>query len=265
MTFHRSLGFESAGFRSRLRNAISLIPVTRVLTASEERRGHFLAENWVPPTKVTTIPLGIDLNRFRPDPEARRAVRAELGIGESQPMIVAAGHYGEEKGIDLAIAAAQSAAKELADPPILVVMGTGHPDRIAAITQLARSVRQGEVRLLGQRSDPERVLAAGDLLLHTPRLEAFGLVVVQAMACGLPAVAAAVGGIPEVVVDGATGLLTPVGDAAAAGSAVATLVADPALRRRLGKAGLARARREYPDSLFAARYRDLYLSLSQRG
>lgn len=116
MTFHRSLGFESAGWRNRLRNAATLTLVDRVLTASGERRAHFLAENLIPARKVTTIPLGIDLDRFRPDSAARAAIRSEFGVGPHEPLLVSAGHYGPEKGLDIAIVAAACSAISISAP-----------------------------------------------------------------------------------------------------------------------------------------------------
>src|SRR5690606_27035267 len=117
MTFHRSLGFESAGAVNRLRNAVSLPLVHRVLTASEERRRHFLSENFVSRRKVTTIPLGIDLDRFRPDPAAREQVRAELGLAPGELLLASAGHFGEEKGIDVALSATSAARERRPDVP----------------------------------------------------------------------------------------------------------------------------------------------------
>jgi glycosyltransferase involved in cell wall biosynthesis len=262
MTFHRSLGFESAGAVNRLRNAVSLPLVHRVLTASEERRRHFLSENFVSRRKVTTIPLGIDLERFRPDPRAREQVRLELGLAPGELLLASAGHFGEEKGIDVALAATSAARERRPDVPFrLAVMGTGTPERQATLHALGQQLLGDRVLFLGQRSDPERIFAAADLVVHAPRLEAFGLVVVQAMASGAPVVAAAVGGIPEIIVDGTTGVLFPVADADAAGERIAALIGDPEGRERLGRAALELARREYPADRFAGRHAQLYREL----
>lgn len=262
MTFHRSLGFESAGAVNRLRNAISLPMVHRVLTASEERRRHFLSENLISSRKVTTIPLGIDLERFRPDPVAREQVRAELGLVPDELLLASAGHFGEEKGIDVALAAASAAHERCPQVPFrLAIMGTGTPERQATLHSLGEQLLGNRVTFLGQRSDPERIFAAADLVVHAPRLEAFGLVVVQAMASGAPVVAAGVGGIPEIVEDGATGVLFPEADAEAAGERIAMLLGDPEGRERIGRAALELARREYPADRFAGRHAQLYREL----
>lgn len=264
MTFHRSLGFESAGWRNRVRNAITLPLVHRVLTASEERRRHFLAENLIRASKVETIPLGIDLERFRPNPESRKAIRAELGLSPRELLLVSAGHFGEEKGLDQALAVAK--ATQDARPELdfhLAIMGTGSPDRVAVIHQLGREALGDRVHFLGQRPDPERIFAAADLVLHTPRLEAFGLVVVQAMASGAPVAAAGVGGIPEIIQDGQTGVLLPIEDVAASGAVIGDLLADSGRRTMLAATALGRAREQYPAARFAARHAALYRRLAR--
>ncbi|HET9065629.1 MAG TPA: glycosyltransferase family 4 protein [Gemmatimonadales bacterium] len=262
MTFHRSLGFESAGWRNRLRNAATLTLVDRVLTASGERREHFIAENRIPGRKVTTIPLGIDLERFRPDALARAQVRAEFGVGPDELLIVSAGHYGPEKGLDIAVTAVGLSRDTLSQRGFVVRhlhMGTGDPDRIAWMK--ARVEEAGDATtLIGQRPDPERILAAADLLLHTPRLEAFGLVLVQAMAVGLPVVASSVGGIPEIVAAG-VGDLVPAGDPRATAEQLDALLADPGRRRAMAAAAVQRAHAEYGAATFARRHRELYDTL----
>jgi glycosyltransferase involved in cell wall biosynthesis len=259
MTFHRSLPLESTGWRNRLRNAATLPLVHRVLTASAERRQHFLRENLVRRAKVETIPLGIDLSRFRPDPEARKAIRLELGIADQQLLVVSAGHFGEEKGIDLAVEAVGRTQQLAPSLPIrMAVMGTGDRDRIEAVHASGRAWLGDRITFLGQRSDPERIFAAADLVVHTPRLEAFGLVVVQAMASGVAVVAAGVGGLPEIVEDGVTGLLAPPADPGAAAELIRSLLESGPRRTALAEAGLKRARLEYPDDRFAARHRALY-------
>jgi glycosyltransferase involved in cell wall biosynthesis len=266
MTFHRSLGFESAGWRNRFRNALTLPLVGRVLTASDERRQHFLAENLVRKAKVLTIPLGTDLSRFRPDGLARKAIRAELGMQDQDLLVVTAGHFGDEKGVDLAI---EAVGRALDTPPPLAarmaVMGTGDPDRVEMVHALGRRWLGDRITFLGQRSDPERVFAAADLVVHSPRLEAFGLVVVQAMACGVPVVAANVGGLPEIVTDGVTGLLAPHANPVATAPLIRGLLQSASRRNLMAEAALQRASAEYTADRSAARHRAVYDQLLRAG
>lgn len=116
------------------------------------------------------------------------------------------------------------------------------------------------VELLGERDDVPALLAASDVFVLSSLSEAMPISILEAMAAGLPVVATAVGGIPEVVVDGETGFLVPAEDTGALTDALARLVADPELRRRLGAAGRRRA-----EELFdVPRFRRDHVSLYER-
>jgi glycosyltransferase involved in cell wall biosynthesis len=125
------------------------------------------------------------------------------------------------------------------------IVGDG-PDRTAVAAELGDA---GE--LLGERDDVAEQLARADVFVLSSRSEGLPMAILEAMAAGLPVVATAVGGIPELVADGETGLLVPPGDADALAEALRRLVADPELRRRLGDA--ARTRVEERFSLAATR------------
>jgi len=265
MTFHRSLGFESARRRDRFRNAVSLLVVDRVLTASEERRRHFLAENLISSSKVQVIPLGIDLGRFRPDPVSRAAARAELGIGPEEPLVLVMGHFGEEKGVAEAI---QAVGVALADPAHraarLLVLGTGEPARRELLEALGAEVLGNRIIFGGHRPDPERWFRAADLFVHAPRVEAFGLVIVQALASGTPVVAASVGGIPEIIAEHRTGELVAPNQPERMGEVVASLLADPARRVRYAAAGIEDVRTRFAAARFARDHRALYREITGR-
>src|SRR5690606_38079465 len=107
MTFHRTRGIETARFRDRLRNALVGLRVGAVVTASRERRQHYVDHNYFCANKVSCVPLGIDLGRFRPDPAMRARTRQLAGAGEGTLLVGTVGHFGHEKGVDLAISAFQ--------------------------------------------------------------------------------------------------------------------------------------------------------------
>ena len=265
MTFHRTLGIESAGFRNRLRNALSLPLIHRVLTATEERRRFFLAETTIPAERVQVIPLGVDLTTFHPEPGARRALREELGLSPDTVLSLAIGHSGSEKGLDQVVAGFARAAECLGDKPWhLALLGGGAPARLAALHQLAREQLGDRVTFVGFRTDVPRWLQGADLLVHAPRLEAFGLVAVQAMATGVPVLGTAVGGLPEVIGDEAGGRLVPAGDLAALANGIVALISDEEARARLGRAALRRAREQFDAARSAERHFSLYQELLSR-
>lgn len=170
----------------------------------------------VDPERVVVIPNGVDLERFRPDPEARRQVRAELGLGPG-PAVAFLGSGFQRKGLDIAVQALAGM-----EGATLVVVGK---DRARLRFQrLADRVRV-PVRFLGGRPDPERILAASDALLLPTRYDSAANAVLEAMAVGLPVVTSRANGAaaflpdPEAVVD-------DLGDPAAFGRALARFLLD---------------------------------------
>jgi glycosyltransferase involved in cell wall biosynthesis len=262
MTFHRSLGFESARLRDRLRNAFAIGQSSAIVTGSQERREHFLRENRVRSAKVYRIPFGIDTRRFRPDPAVGAAVRQQFGLDPETIVLGAVGHFGAEKGIDVVLRAyAQLVRRPLARPMALVVVGDGEPARRDLVYDLARACNPARVVFAGFRPDVDKVFAAFDVLLHAPRLEAFGLVLVEAMATGLPLIATRVGGIPEIVREGQNGLLVPPDDPEALANAAERLITDAALRQAMAATSRSMAEREYDLEAYARGYLDLYQKL----
>lgn len=265
MTFHRSLGFESARRRDRLRNALAGLLSGAIVTGSRERRAHFLRENWVNSRKLVRIPFGVDTARFRPDPEARAALRREQGWGADTVVCGAVGHFGPEKGIDLvARGFADLARRAGVGMPVLVILGEGTPAQREMLEDLTRQLAPEQVLFAGFRPDVERWFQAFDVFIHAPRQEAFGLVVAEAMATALPVVATRVGGIPDLVRDGQTGLLVPPEQPDQLADALERLVRDPEARTMLGREGLRSARGEYDADLYARRHRRLYEDLLAR-
>ncbi len=114
------------------------------------------------------------------------------------------------------------------------------------------------VELLGERHDVPAILAAADVFVLSSLSEGMPISILEAMAAGLPVVASAVGGVPEVVIDGETGLLVPPDDAPALANALRRLLADAGLRRRLGAAGRRRAEERFDLPRFRREHLSLY-------
>lgn len=184
-----------------------------------------------------------------PSPEVRRRVRSGLGVADDAPLVLTVSRIAPQKNLELLVAAAHRldrVAAAHAHPGRVTWLVAGGGDADLADRLRAEIARTGtDVRLLGARSDVADLLAAADVFALPSRWEARALVVQEAMAAGLPVVATAVGGIPELVGDSA--LLVPPGDDEALARSVARLLRDADLRSHLAARGRCRFA-ELPDA-----------------
>jgi glycosyltransferase involved in cell wall biosynthesis len=210
---------------------------------------------------AVAIGNGVDPARFHPPAtEAERADRAALragcGAAEDTVVLVIVSRLVAHKGHAPLLAAAE----HLPRAHVWVVgerLPSDHGDRIDDILAAARLRLGPRLSLLGARGDVERVLRAADVFVLPSEFEGMPRTVAEAMMTGLPVVATRIRGTREQVVEGETGLLVPVGDAAALASALGRLVADDGLRAAMGSAGLARARALYDEARVIARQVEL--------
>ncbi len=189
--------------------------------------------------KITVIYNGVDAERFRPNPESRRAYRRQLGMDESACVVGTASRLSPEKGVEFFVEMANRISKENAFVQYLIV-GDG-PER-AALQTLASNPA---IHFLGARDDIPALLNAFDIFVLPSLAEAFGIAAVEAMACALPVVASDVGGLREIVLENVTGLRVPPRDARALADAVKQLLREPEMRQQFGANGRARAREHF--------------------
>lgn len=209
-----------------------------------------------PEGRVGVIYNGIPL-RPLPDPEtARAAVRRELRLDSPAVVVLQVARLDPLKDHATAVRALRGALTSGADLQ-LVLAGDG--PALPALRELAFAAGLGDrVHFLGQRPDVPRLLAAADVVLLTSLSEGIPLAVIEGMAAGLPVVATCVGGVPEVVVDGQTGLLAPAGDDGRLGGHLVGLARDPARRARMGQLGRERAVAAFSEDRMHAAYCQLY-------
>ncbi|HEY3499064.1 MAG TPA: glycosyltransferase [Polyangiaceae bacterium] len=206
------------------------------------------------PALLHVIPNGIDIERFKPDPEARRSVRAELGVPENAWLAGTVGRLAPEKDQTLFI---RAMAPLLDERRQLVIVGDG-PERVAVDASIAATWRGSLCHALGARNDVERLLAALDVFVLTSRTEGLPLVVLEAMATGLPVVSTSVGGIPDLVQEGVTGYLVPPGEEHALMRRLVWLATHPEEGIRVGKAAREAVFRRHSLDRMAQGYESLY-------
>ncbi len=241
----RLLAGNAAG---RLVHAFVAVSEETAVTARRRRE--------VPERRLLVITNGIELGRFHPDPAARARVRAELGIAPDAWVIGTVGRIAAEKNHALLL---RAAAPLLSARTRLLVAGDG--PLLPGLTELAGSLGIAPfAHLLGVRRDVPAVLNALDVFAMSSDTEGLPLVVLEAMATSLPVVSTGVGGIPNVIEEGRTGLLVPAGDEAALRDRMARLGADPAASRDMG----ARARDASVARFSAERMQRDYLALYER-
>jgi glycosyltransferase involved in cell wall biosynthesis len=205
------------------------------VTATSEYLATRVADLTGGSVRATVVPFGVDPAHF-PVTQRRRAAPVTFGFVKQ---------LRARYRPDLPVAALARLAAEGMDCRLIVV-GDG-PLRREVATQI-RSLELGSRVTLRGRIDHDRLpelLSQIDVLVNPSSEESFGVILVEAAASGIPSVAAAVGGVPEVVLDGRTGLLVPADDLPALTDAMRRLADDPALRERLGRASAERARQRF--------------------
>jgi glycosyltransferase involved in cell wall biosynthesis len=218
----------NAAAQARIRETIDY--AARILVVSEELAT--TARRFAPDTKVETVPIGEEPDRFPVD--RREAVRRELGIDPDTKLLLYVGAYTEQKGIEDLVAAVDAVDR---DDVMLVTIGHEGDRRWWLLDRLGES--DHPTRSFW-RLDPmavRRWQVAADALVHASWTEGRPTVVYEAMAAATPVVATAVGGVPEMVVDGETGVLVPPRDRGTLTATLERLLAEPDRLASMGAAG----------------------------
>ena len=220
---------------------------SRIVTITEALRRFTIDQVGIPAEKVETIHYGLD------EPPRPWGENPRNDVPSDARVLLAIARLTEQKGVDVAVRALAS----LPDDTVLVVLGEG-PER-ETLEELARELGvASRVFLRGREPDVAAWLDRASVLVHPARWEGFGLGVLEAMLAGLPVVASNVSSLPELVVDGETGLLVRPDDPSALALGIARALEE---RDRLGAAGRERARSEFSVARMADRTAELYARL----
>lgn len=235
----------------------------RVVAISKSTR-QYLVSIGIPPRKIELVLNGV----HRPDIGSRQtqtSMRSDLGIGPDDLVVGSISRIDNpHKGVtDLISAFAELYA--VRSDSHLILVGTG-PDVSLVRQRIDALGLAGRVHMVGHQENVGPWYGVMDIFALASLHEGFGLVNAEAMMTGLPVAATRVGGIPEVVSEGETGLLTPAGDVKALGRSLIELASDPVLRTRLGQKGKKRAEQYFSEERYAADIRRLYADvLADRG
>ncbi len=224
-----------------------------LLTNSQVLKERLIQDFGVPPGHLTVIPNGVDTEYFRPT----------AGGPAPKQVILCLARLVADKDPDTLVAAFGLLAPELPEAQLWLV-GEG-PRRAALEEQLAEAPWRERVRFVAGSADPRPFFREAGVLALSSVTEALPNVVLEAMASGLPVVATAVGGVPELVVAGETGVLVPPREPAALAGALAGVLRHRGRQEAMGAAGRRRVVEQFSPEAMVRRHETVYISLRRRG
>ncbi|MEX1254786.1 MAG: glycosyltransferase family 4 protein [Dehalococcoidia bacterium] len=249
-----------APLRSRLLNRlVHSFVIDTTIAVSTGVRATLAAQTGVPASRVVVVHNGIDAS----DPSRRAADAPSRARGEVR--LAYFGRLSPEKGLSTLLRALAPLAERCPGTRTWIV-GDG-PQRVELEALAGQLGVASRVQFFGFQPDARALMSDVDILVHVPEYEGFGLVVLEAMAAGLPVIVNdSPGGLADIVVPGETGLVVTTGDVAALADGLALLVADPGERARLGENGRVRCEREFSARWMAERTAAVYEDvISRRG
>ena len=238
---------------------------TCALADSPSQRDFLVNEGVLPPGKANVIGAGsicgVDPLRFHPDAENRQIVRRDVGIAQDAKVILFVGRLNRDKGMLELAAAFDTITKQHPDVELLLV-GAEEDVPFSRIQEICPTGRD-RLHYVSFTATPEHYMAAADILCLPSYREGFGLTIIEAAACEVPAVASRIYGITDAVADGKTGLLFPVGDVAALTHALLRLITEDELRQQMGNEARERALELFSSEKIAHELLTLYEKLSE--
>jgi glycosyltransferase involved in cell wall biosynthesis len=247
----------------RIAYAALMRRTARIVAVAEVVRRETIRTFRLSAGQVVTIPNAVASGRL-PRDASRQTARRRLGIPEAESVVLSLGALSWEKDPLTHLAVAERVLKDN-HHVIHLIAGDG-PMRARVVSEIERRGLVGRVRAIGSREDVPDLLAAADLLLFASRpdgMEGMPAVVIEAGMAGIPVVGYEVAGVPEVVIDGETGLLVPHGEVSRLAEAALRLLSDPGLRATMGSAAAERCWSRYQISSVAPRYLDVYRQASE--
>lgn len=257
---HDDFKEDSFGKLSRL---VYLTFLDRIIAVSEKVRSFFEVKNRVS-QKVITIHNGVDIETFNPD-KVDSSLKKELGIRNDCVVIGSIGVIEKDKGQRYLIEAIAKLKSESISNMVCIICGNGPEEE--NLKKLVESINlSNDVLFLGFRNDIPRVLRILDIMVMTSlTIESFSMATVEAMAMEVPVIGTKVGALPEVIADGETGLLIPLGDVDALCRALRYLIDNPQIRVQMGKRGREKVLERFTIEENVRKTEELFLQLLGTG
>jgi glycosyltransferase involved in cell wall biosynthesis len=233
----------------------------RVLAVSEEVKKFCIDADRIDPQRISVVYNGVDLQHISAEDSQENPFAAADWAGASH-IITCVGNIRRVKGIDVLVRTAQRVCRELPSAVFVIAGSLYERDYSEEVQSLIRQLGlEKNVRLLGFVADPVPLLKMSNAFCLLSRSEGFCNALLEAMACGVPAVATRVGGNPEAITDGENGLLVPVEDDAAAAEKLLTLLHDPEWGTKIGESGRSSVQTRFSADVMIQKligvYRDL--------
>jgi len=226
-----------------------------VVAVSDDIARGLIDGRWASRSRVHTVLNGVDLQQFRPSRD-RAAARARIGLPLNVPVVGTVARLSPEKDQSTLLYAFAALSRDLPAARLLLV---GDGALREDLGRLATTLGiQDRTLFAGERKDIAELLEAMDVFCLPSLTEGTSLTLLEAMACGLPVVATAVGGTPEVVADDRSGLLVPAGEPLAVAQALLRVLQHPDLGDRMGGAGRSIVSTRYSLRAMVERYSELY-------
>lgn len=244
---------------------LTSVCATHLLTDSHSQRNVLVSQRIASPEKLTVLGSGsvsgVDLDRFQSNPTVCTKVRSKLGIPLTSKVCLYLGRITKDKGVLDLSKALKPTLTSFPDTYALFV-GPDEGGFQHEILSLLMDVRE-RVRFVGYTSAPEQYLMAADILCLPSYREGFGMVIIEAAAVGIPALASRIYGITDAVVEGFTGILHAPGASEEIAEGLHMLLADADLRIRLGNNARQRAREKFAQQILVTALLDYYRAIDR--